>query len=198
LGSVENKSHENTNAITTACLSNINEKAPPKPIVQTYKPNNRKRQPRPMSEFLEEGEALEFVQRHYEGLQGFRKSLRRCMWGTSRPAPLAFARMRPPTFWAKWRELRLNAMFQRSTRRSPSTPPRNPVPRRDVTKTKATFSGARNESGPPDSYASAAYRVETLVAAARAQSSREPLGRVRPTLSCLRCAAIGRARCDPW
>jgi hypothetical protein len=32
LGSVESKSHESTNAIPTACLSNINEKAPRKPI----------------------------------------------------------------------------------------------------------------------------------------------------------------------
>jgi len=77
----------------------------------------------------------------------------------------------------------------------PAAKSRSAPPRRQ---TMATFSVARNESGPPASSAAAAYREETLAEVGRAQSSREPLGRVWLTPNCHRCAAIARARCDPW
>jgi hypothetical protein len=154
---------------------------------RTYKPNSRKRQPGPVSKFLDASEALGVCPQTLWGItrlskkhEAMRARRKRAHWPSS------------PTVWA------LNSMSHRSTRRSTSTPSPNPHPRRDVASAMATFSGARNGSGPPESCAAAAYRGETLAAAGRAQSSRELLGRVRPTPSCLGCAAIAHVRCDPW
>ena len=88
MGSVENKSHESTSAIPTTCLSNINANASSRPITehtnQTAGSGNRGQCPNSSTRV----KRLEFVRRHYEGLQGFRKSMRRCVRGASAPTGL--------------------------------------------------------------------------------------------------------------